>query len=202
MKRTIIIGFAAVFCSNISYSKTIIVDVYGAGKIQAQAILKKYTQHITEVELESDKEIIHEIISGQEDIRAVEKIRSKEAILTNKITKEGGFLYVDFHTTSYPNHKNLYTTIEVIEKNRPDRLRFVSPKIDVHQIYEASTSAVQRKVILNKGKDNLVRLLSLKQPNNHDFAYLILKRISGKKYGENNIDAWEKWLSTAQNKYI
>ncbi|WP_019217962.1 hypothetical protein [Legionella tunisiensis] len=50
----------------------------------------------------------------------------------------------------------------------------------------------------SKGGDKLLAILKLKQPNNHEIAYIILKKISGKNFGENNIDAWKKWLESAQ----
>jgi len=40
----------------------------------------------------------------------------------------------------------------------------------------------------------LVELLALRQPNNHDFAYKILKHVSGKDFGEHAIAAWRAWL--------
>lgn len=42
---------------------------------------------------------------------------------------------------------------------------------------------------------HLINMLKLEQPNNHDFSFLILKKMSGKQYGERDYDAWEKWLS-------
>ncbi|STX29681.1 Uncharacterised protein [Legionella beliardensis] len=50
-----------------------------------------------------------------------------------------------------------------------------------------------KKIILAKGKKRLVEILRLKQPNNHEFAYIILKEISGKNYSDTDIDAWQKW---------
>ena len=41
----------------------------------------------------------------------------------------------------------------------------------------------------------LVDMLALVQPNNHDFAYSILKAISGQDIGEHAIDRWRTWLS-------
>lgn len=41
----------------------------------------------------------------------------------------------------------------------------------------------------------LLSILKLQQPNNHDFAYLILKKISRKNYDEHDFTAWEKWLA-------
>jgi hypothetical protein len=42
----------------------------------------------------------------------------------------------------------------------------------------------------------LVALLALEQPNNHDFAYGILKKVSGQDFGERDVAAWERWLAT------
>ena len=44
----------------------------------------------------------------------------------------------------------------------------------------------------------LLAMLRLQQPNNHDFAYLILKAISGQSYGERDYSAWEAWLRAQQ----
>lgn len=44
-------------------------------------------------------------------------------------------------------------------------------------------------------KDQLVDLIALKQPNNHDIAYIILKEISQKDFGTNNVSAWKQWLN-------
>ena len=44
----------------------------------------------------------------------------------------------------------------------------------------------------------LLQMLKLSQPNNHDFAYDILKKVSKKDYGERNYDSWEKWLKEYQ----
>lgn len=41
----------------------------------------------------------------------------------------------------------------------------------------------------------LLALLALEQPNNHDFAYTILKKVSGESFGERDVAAWERWLS-------
>jgi hypothetical protein len=40
----------------------------------------------------------------------------------------------------------------------------------------------------------LVDMLRLAQPNNHDFAYAILKTASGQDLGEHDADAWQRWL--------
>lgn len=40
----------------------------------------------------------------------------------------------------------------------------------------------------------LLAMLRLEQPNNHDFAYDILKAISGKRFGERDHAAWQAWF--------
>jgi hypothetical protein len=50
--------------------------------------------------------------------------------------------------------------------------------------------------IITQGGATLIKLLALEQPNNHEFAYTILKKVSGKDLGERDIDAWRRWLAT------
>lgn len=54
--------------------------------------------------------------------------------------------------------------------------------------------AATREAILAGGGEILVDMLALRQPNNHDFAYTILKQLSGRDLGERAIDAWRAWL--------
>lgn len=42
--------------------------------------------------------------------------------------------------------------------------------------------------------ESLVAMLRLEQPNNHDFAWEILKILAGQDLGERNYDAWHAWL--------
>ena len=62
----------------------------------------------------------------------------------------------------------------------------------------AVESDAVKKQILQKGTNNLLAILRLEQPNNHDWAYHILKKISGKDFGETNLDAWRKWYSVTK----
>lgn len=68
-------------------------------------------------------------------------------------------------------------------------------------LYIAADSTRVQRQLLMKGRDQLVRLLKLKQPNNHEFAYMILKKISGKDFGENNMKAWESWNLSQSKQY-
>lgn len=54
---------------------------------------------------------------------------------------------------------------------------------------------IHQQVIQQAGF-TLVELLKLSQPNNHDFAYHILKEISHKNYSEYDYQSWSAWLAT------
>jgi hypothetical protein len=66
-------------------------------------------------------------------------------------------------------------------------------------LLEATTSPVEKRIVVERGGEKLINLLLLKQPNNHELAYLILKKISGKDYGEYDISAWRNWLVHAKD---
>lgn len=59
---------------------------------------------------------------------------------------------------------------------------------------KTAKSKKSKNLITEYGKDRLLELLRLKQPNNHDASYMVLKEISGKDFGSNNYEAWEQWL--------
>ncbi len=332
-----------------------IVDLYGIDQPISEAIIKKYAKEISHIELYLQEEFAR-ALPGEEINDSTEKIVKKREALIEKITKEYGFKFVDFQTVLYPNNDTVYTTIEVVDKDHPERLRFVSvdpmghhvkeegknrtdlidkmieytntgfrllmdhqlsaklsscpvyhcvvgfehPKLkryltmfnqgaikersfiietlnhdndperraaaaflvghfrDPHEIITVLSSHVGDKnegvrnnvmrviaetivkahitqldvapfldaldspyttdrnkalwvllgvvddkvsslPIIQNGGDKLLALLQLKQPNNHDLAYSILKKISGKDFGPTNVAAWTKWVSTAKN---
>ncbi len=51
-----------------------------------------------------------------------------------------------------------------------------------------------RDEVLDRAGTILVAMLRLRQPNNHDFAYRILKAASGVDLGEHEPAAWQAWL--------
>lgn len=57
-----------------------------------------------------------------------------------------------------------------------------------------------KELIIQNGKDRLIALLRLKQPNNQGMAYLLLKQISGNDFGPHNFEAWEQWFLKMNNK--
>lgn len=52
-----------------------------------------------------------------------------------------------------------------------------------------------KKAITQKAGLLLLKLLKLSQLNNHDPAYSVLKKISGKDFGDRDYKAWEEWLN-------
>ena len=61
-----------------------------------------------------------------------------------------------------------------------------------------SDRAEYQKAIIQQGGPVLLQMLNLSQPNNHDHAYIILRTISGKEFGDRDYEAWEKWLREYQ----
>jgi len=51
--------------------------------------------------------------------------------------------------------------------------------------------------VKTNAEQTLVDLLKLKQPNNHDGAFMVLKEISGKNYDQWDIASWEKWVGNS-----
>lgn len=64
----------------------------------------------------------------------------------------------------------------------------------LYLLLQTSFSDKNKKLILQKAGSTLVDLLALKQPNNHDPAYALLKQVSGQHYGEYDLTAWQNWL--------
>jgi hypothetical protein len=60
-------------------------------------------------------------------------------------------------------------------------------------LYGLARRPACRAAIVREGP-TLLEMLRLKQPNNHDYAYLILCELSGQKYGERDYATWEKWV--------
>lgn len=63
----------------------------------------------------------------------------------------------------------------------------------VFQLTEDPRTAV---LLNNKETKNiLVNILKLKQPNNHDIAYLIVKKLSRKNYPDTDVKSWTAWAN-------
>lgn len=64
-------------------------------------------------------------------------------------------------------------------------------------ILALSKNPIYTKYITKKVGSKLIDYLKLLQPNIHNLAHETLKNISGKKYGEYDIQSWERWLRQA-----
>lgn len=56
------------------------------------------------------------------------------------------------------------------------------------------------QLVVKKSGATLIKLLKLKQPNNHDFAYRILKVISNQNYSDHDYKNWQEWLDSEKHK--
>jgi hypothetical protein len=64
-----------------------------------------------------------------------------------------------------------------------------------------ATRPENKNIHIREAGPKLIEILKLLQPNNHDFAYAILKKISGKDFGERNYEAWGRWLHSQTKKH-
>ncbi len=64
-------------------------------------------------------------------------------------------------------------------------------------LYNLSRSSKARNDYI-QFSSRLLALFELKQPNQHDMAYMILKQLSGQDFGEHNVVAWQQWLASQQ----
>lgn len=122
-----IIWIVLSFLQSFPVLATTIIDVYGDEYNHGQKIIKKYAKEISDVEAVLGKELIN-ISQGKEDKQLVAAFLAKKNALEESIKKEYDYLFAKINTIIYPDDKNTYTTIEVIKKNDPHRLKFISPK--------------------------------------------------------------------------
>ena len=112
-----------------------IVDVYGSGIKKSEFILKKYKKDVIKIELdmqrEYGKEFLPNFINSKNHMNALENVFLNKKLLINKIKKSGDFAFADFKTVTYPDRVNRYTTIEVVEKNKANRLKFISEEVEL-----------------------------------------------------------------------
>lgn len=332
-------------------------DIYGLSEQNTQKMMKKYGKELSVLDAMLQKEVSKSYKDEKETLQSQDQLQKKKQDLINKIMKDNGFLSVDLQVVFYPDENQLYSTLEVIDKQHPSRMRFLNtaakassdetrvhqpdliesmityeklgfnlmmhkaisthspcpvyhciagfdhPKLkpylkmfnqgsvqeknliektlnedvdpvrraaavflvghfhDPHEIlnvlsshiadkddgvrnnvmrvigstlqktsvshldvtpfldaldspyttdrnkalYVLSSVAKSKDVqqqILTKGSDKLLALIRLKQPNNHDLAYFILKEMSGQDFGPTNVEGWRHWLTNASNQHV
>ncbi len=65
-------------------------------------------------------------------------------------------------------------------------------------LYEMDFTPKDKHQLIQEAGQQFIALLKLKQPNNHYVAYVLLKKLSGKDYGEHAVESWSRWVTSAQ----
>ncbi len=101
----------------VSYANTII-DVYGTDKKTSDKILKKYSKKISKIE----EELIKLSASNSTSSEIFEKKVKLRSEIIQQIKQEHNFLFVDISNIFNTQYKDRYITVDVVEKNEPERL--------------------------------------------------------------------------------
>jgi len=120
-----IIFIISIFIVSLNTNAKTIVDVYGLADAKAKIFSEKYFGEVAEVETLISKEFAKSNLSGDFETKELNLLVKRKQALIDKIKKENGFLFVEFDTLFYGQDKDLFTTVEIIDKNQPNRLRFV-----------------------------------------------------------------------------
>ena len=81
--------------------------------------------------------------------------------------------------------------------NYPDTTDRNKAAAIIHGVLSHDTGLAKfGKTVLISSGDTLLKMLQLRQPNNSDWAHLILQRISGLALPKDDITQWSEWLKT------
>lgn len=108
--------------------QTDVVDVYGAKPSVAKRIMKNYAKEVSRLELTMQNQMLQ--TPGSFESKEFQALVLQQVQLREKIKKENQLKYVNFETIIYPKDDSLYTTIEVVDSDHPERLRFVKEAAD------------------------------------------------------------------------
>ena len=109
---------------SMNVNATDIVDVNGLNPHESEKIIKQYGKQVAQIESMLQKEL-KKMELNEGNIKLVETLSKKKQVLIENITKKNQFLFVDFQSIFYFNDDNLYTTIEIIDKEHSKRLQFI-----------------------------------------------------------------------------
>lgn len=104
-----------------------IVDVYGVNQETATAIKQHYARRVRDVEMTLMTEFINMTIGIQHPKRFQQLLKLKNQLIQD-IKQNGHFAFVDLQTVNYPGKQTIYTTIEIVPQNKPERLGFIPNK--------------------------------------------------------------------------
>ncbi|MCA0404157.1 MAG: hypothetical protein LCH30_10245 [Proteobacteria bacterium] len=115
--------FSTSLIFNLTAVASNVVDAHGTDSKTANQLVKQYGKKVDEVETKILD--IYKQPDSKKKTALLEEQFEKKIQLVKDIQKKYGYPFVDFQTIIYPDKKNNYTTIEVIEKNAPERMLFV-----------------------------------------------------------------------------
>jgi hypothetical protein len=173
--------------------------------------LKKY-EEIFQTAVPKNKESLKAILREDEK----ETIRARAVLLLAHISDPQELvqaLLPSMKDSSSFVRNSVLQVLSQIAKERRDVAIPVDPFLDgldlpstierskaLATLDQLATQEENKASMIRKGGSRLIQILKLLQPNNHDYAYSILRKISGKDFGERNYKAWEQWLDT-QRRY-
>lgn len=111
-------------------------------KKHGDQILQKYSKQVIEIESALAQEQEKFNLTGKENIQKTKEIQTKKKRVEELIKKEGGFLYTHIHTISYPSGKGQFSTIEVVKKDQPERLAFITSENRV-ELYSKQADLIE-----------------------------------------------------------
>ena len=112
-------------------------------------------------------------------------LQDKNSFIRHDALRVFGELYIKYPHVQVPVHKVIDSTYSCDEAERNKALILLNAMAEDKQY---------QPVLIKEAGAQLVRLLKLKQPNNHDEAYQILRKISNKDYPEYADSDWQNWL--------
>jgi hypothetical protein len=125
-----------------------IVDLYGLNKEASKRIVNKYGKDISQIALSLQNEYVKVPLDAKKMPIQMLNLKKKQQALIEKIKNENGFAYVQFDTVIYPQNDSVYTTIEIVDKDHPERLRFISPKSNLKK-YEHKQDLIDAMINYN-----------------------------------------------------
>lgn len=125
------IGFLAGILVSTTINAKAIIDVYGVSPKEAQAIIHQHGKELVKIYSSVAKYNQGEKNHPSEDV--MNKLRVRRDNIREAIKKQYGYLFVDFQMVLYPDTHSFATTIEIVDKDHPERMRFVQAMPSIKQ---------------------------------------------------------------------
>jgi hypothetical protein len=125
------IGFLAGVLVSTTINAKATIDVYGVSPKEAQAIIHQHGKELAKIYNLVAKYSQGEKNHSSED--ELNKLRVRRDNIREAIKKQYGYLFVDFQMVVYPDTHTFATTIEVVDKDHPERMRFVQALPSIKQ---------------------------------------------------------------------